>query len=573
MSALPTEASSIHIKLSTKRKKYHWNSNNYSSNRRRLDIWLFFLSFMFKLWLNKKKISYRGGWTQEKLIKRKKILAIWIREKLLDLGPTFIKIGQLFSTRADLFSSEYVEELSKLQDEVPAFDYDEVKKIIENDLGKPLSQIFYYFDVLPIAAASLGQVHKAILYSGEEVVVKVQRPGLTKLFTIDLAILKKITYYFQNHPSWGRGRDWIGIYNECYKILWLETEYLKEGRNADTFRRNFRNRNWVKVPRVYWRYTASRVLTLEYLPGIKINNYKELEALRLERKILARLNAEAYLYQILKDGFFHADPHPGNIAISKDGALIFYDFGMMGTIEPDLNKKLMNTFIAITQKNSDKIIFSLIELNILDPKVDIGPIRRSIQFMLDNFMNKSMQEQSISAIGDDLYEIAYNQSLRFPATFTFVIRAFSMLEGVGKGLDPDFDFMEIAKPFILDLINSSSQNTNNHLLNQFSSQMIELGNETLGLPNHINTTLKKLDQGDIKLEVRSAESNRILRQLKMIQIATIFGIFTSSLLICTTLLFINNYFNLALATMLIALIPLWVVIRIVYRTKRFDKHF
>ena len=164
---------------------------------------------------------------------------------------------------------------------------------------------------------------------------------------------------------------------------------------------------------------------------------------------------------------------------------------MMGTIEPDLNKKLMNTFIAITQKNSDKIIFSLIELNILDPKVDIGPIRRSIQFMLDNFMNKSMQEQSISAIGDDLYEIAYNQSLRFPATFTFVIRAFSMLEGVGKGLDPDFDFMEIAKPFILDLINSSSQNTNNHLLNQFSSQMIELGNETLGLPNHINTTLKK----------------------------------------------------------------------------------
>ena len=184
-----------------------------------------------------------------------------------------------------------------------------------------------------------------------------------------------------------------------------------------------------------------------------------------------------------------------------------------------------------------------------------------------------MQEQSISAIGDDLYEIAYNQSLRFPATFTFVIRAFSMLEGVGKGLDPDFDFMEIAKPFILDLINSSSQNTNNHLLNQFSSQMIELGNETLGLPNHINTTLKKLDQGDIKLEVRSAESNRILRQLKMIQVATIFGIFTSSLLICTTLLFINNYFNLALATILIALIPLWVVIRIVYRTKRFDKHF
>ncbi|MFY0609356.1 MAG: AarF/ABC1/UbiB kinase family protein [Candidatus Atelocyanobacterium thalassa] len=528
---------------------------------------------MFKLWLNNKKFSYRGGWTKEKLIKRRRILAVWIREKLLDLGPTFIKVGQLFSSRADLFPSEYVEELSKLQDEVPAFNYDEAKKIIEKDLGKPLSQIFYCFDSFPIAAASLGQVHKAILYSGEEVVVKIQRPGLKKLFTIDLAILKQVTYYFQNHPSWNKGKDWISIYNECYKILWLETDYLKEGKNADTFRRNFRNKDWVKVPRVYWRYTASRVLTLEYLPGIKINNYQALENLGLDRKVLAKLNAQAYLHQILNDGFFHADPHPGNIAISEDGALIFYDFGMIGTIESDVKRKLVNTFVGITQKDSNKIISSLIELNILDAKSDIGPARRSIQFMLDNFINKPINEQSITSIGDDLYEIAYNQSFKFPATFTFVMRAFSILEGVGKGLDPDFKFIEVAKPFILDFANFFTENTNNNFLNLFSNQVIEFGSVTLGLPNHIDNTLRKFDQGDIKLGVRSIESNRILQRLSMIQIATIWGSFVSSLLICTTLLFINNYLNLALVVIIITLIPLSILVRLFYRINRLNKRF
>ena len=576
MPALPTKVSSFssaNINSSATNKKYRWNNNNYSNVQRRLDIWLFFLSLMFKLWLNNKKFSYRGRWTKEKLIKRRRILAVWIREKLLDLGPTFIKVGQLFSSRADLFPSEYVEELSKLQDEVPAFNYDEAKKIIEKDLGKPLSQIFYCFDSFPIAAASLGQVHKAILYSGEEVVVKIQRPGLKKLFTIDLAILKQVTYYFQNHPSWNKGKDWISIYNECYKILWLETDYLKEGKNADTFRRNFRNKDWVKVPRVYWRYTASRVLTLEYLPGIKINNYQALENLGLDRKVLAKLNAQAYLHQILNDGFFHADPHPGNIAISKDGALIFYDFGMIGTIESDVKRKLVNTFVGITQKDSNKIISSLIELNILDAKSDIGPARRSIQFMLDNFINKPINEQSITSIGDDLYEIAYNQSFKFPATFTFVMRAFSILEGVGKGLDPDFKFIEVAKPFILDFANFFTENTNNNFLNLFSNQVIEFGSVTLGLPNHIDNTLRKFDQGDIKLGVRSIESNRILQRLSMIQIATIWGSFVSSLLICTTLLFINNYLNLALVVIVITLIPLSILVRLFYRINRLNKRF
>ncbi|HEY9847548.1 MAG TPA: AarF/UbiB family protein, partial [Candidatus Caenarcaniphilales bacterium] len=209
-----------------------WGRENYSYYGRFLDIWGFVLKFLGSTWRNKKAWSYPGGVTEAKKATRRRAQAIWIRETLLSLGPTFIKVGQFFSTRADLFPTEYVEELSKLQDKVPAFSYVKVEAIIAQNFGKKIPELYQHFDPIPLAAASLGQVHKAKLYSGEEVVVKVQRPGLQKLFAIDLAILKGITRYLQNHPEWGRGREWLGIYEECCRVLYEEIDYLHEGRNA-----------------------------------------------------------------------------------------------------------------------------------------------------------------------------------------------------------------------------------------------------------------------------------------------------------------------------------------------------
>lgn len=299
-----------------------WSRGRYSKTTRFVRIWSFVLRFLAELWYNGKPWTYVGGFTPEKKLERQRRQAVWIRETMLRLGPTFIKLGQFFSTRADIFPSEYVVELSQLQDRVPAFSYAQVEEILLKDLGKPIDLLFADFDPIPLAAASLGQVHRATLHSGEAVVVKVQRPGLQRLFAIDLDILKGITHFFQRHPKWGKGRDWIGIYEECRRILWEEIDYLNEGRNADTFRRNFRGRQWAKVPRVYWRYASRRVLTLEYVPGIKISDYDALEAAGLDRTVLARLNAQAYLHQILDDGLFHADPHPGNLAVDPSGALI-----------------------------------------------------------------------------------------------------------------------------------------------------------------------------------------------------------------------------------------------------------
>ncbi|HEY9688501.1 MAG TPA: AarF/ABC1/UbiB kinase family protein [Coleofasciculaceae cyanobacterium] len=554
-------------------KAYRWNRERYSRPRRFIDIWTFVTLWLLWLWIDSKPWSYRGGVTEDKKNARRRKQAVWVRDTLLQLGPTFIKVGQLFSTRADLFPTEYVEELSKLQDRVPAFGYDQVETIVRQDLGKSVQELFQSFDPIPLAAASLGQVHKAQLRSGEAVVVKVQRPGLKKLFQIDLAILKGIARYFQTHPRWGPGRDWLGIYEECCRILYEEIDYLNEGRNADRFRRNFRHADWVRVPKVFWRYCSPRTIVLEYLPGIKISHYEALEAAGLDRSNLAELGARAYLEQLLEGGFFHADPHPGNLAVSPDGALIFYDFGMMGQIGANVRTGLMETFFGIAQKNGERVMNSLIALGALQPTGDTGPVRRSIQYMLDNFMDKPFENQSVSAISDDLYEIAYGQPFRFPATFTFVMRAFSTLEGVGKGLDPEFNFMEVAKPYAMQLMNGNQPEVASDLLGELGRQAAQMSSTALGLPRRIDDTIEKLDRGDLRLRVRATETDRVLRRLSNAQVATNYSVLTGSFALCSAILVGTGYGWFALIPGGIGLLPAIALIRLLRRMDRYEKMF
>ncbi len=553
-------------------RSYRWNRDNYSKQRRFVDIWSFVLRLSFERWRFNKAWSYPSGITDEAKASRRRKIAVDVRETLLELGPTFIKVGQLFSTRADLFPSEFVDELSKLQDQVPAFDYDQVASIVEADLGKPVNVLYRYFDPVPLAAASLGQVHRAQLLTGEEVVVKVQRPGLKKLFTIDLEILKGITRYFQNHRDWGQGRDWMGIYDECCKILWEEIDYLNEGRNADLFRRNFRDESWVKVPRVYWRYASPRTLTLEYLPGIKISHYEAIEAAGLDRKNIAKLSAKAYLQQILDGGFFHADPHPGNLAVSSEGALIFYDFGMMGQLQSLTREKLMGTFFGIAQKDADRVIKSLVDLGALVPTSDLGAVRRSVQFMLDNFMDKPFESQSVGAISDDLYEIAYGQPFRFPATFTFVMRAFSTLEGVGRGLDPDFNFMEVAKPFAIKLMSNENPSGNSgNLFDELSRQAIQVSNSAFGLPRRVEDTLDKLERGDLKVRVQSSETDRLLRKLSGVNLGINYTLLVCTFTLSATILLVNQLYWVAIVVSLMAVSSAIILFRQLIKVDRLDR--
>ncbi|GMP66521.1 hypothetical protein CsSME_00026849 [Camellia sinensis var. sinensis] len=239
---------------------FSWASENYNSVQRTIDVWSFVLSLRVRVMFDNAKWAYIGGFTEDKQKNRRRKTASWLRECVLQLGPTFIKLGQLSSTRSDLFPREFVDELAKLQDKVPAFSPKKAKAFIANELGAPVDILFKEFEDQPIAAASLGQVHRAVLHNGEKVVVKVQRPGLKKLFDIDLRNLKLIAEYFQKSETLGGPtRDWIGIYEECAKILYEEIDYINEGKNADRFRRDFRNVKWVRVPLVIWDYTATKV--------------------------------------------------------------------------------------------------------------------------------------------------------------------------------------------------------------------------------------------------------------------------------------------------------------------------
>jgi predicted unusual protein kinase regulating ubiquinone biosynthesis (AarF/ABC1/UbiB family) len=451
------------------------------------------------------------------------------------LGPTFIKVGQFFSTRADLFAVEYIEELSKLQDRVPAFPYEEAAAIVERELGQPIGNIYAEFDPIPLASASLGQVHRARLNSGDEVAVKVQRPGLQQLFTIDLRILRQIIEFVQYRTQLGQGgRDWVGIYEECHRTLWEEVDYLNEGRNAATFYRNFRHRPEVVIPRVYWRYTSPKLLTMEYIPGIKVTDLGALSAAGIDRRTLAHLGATCYLEQVLHHGLFHADPHPGNLAVNAEGALIFYDFGMMGVIAPETKANLMLTFSGVLHKDANLVVQSMVGLGALASGTDLGPVRRSVQYMLETYFDQALAQHaeiSVAAINDDLYELSYDQPFRFPATFTFVLRALATLEALGKTLDPTFNFMEVAQPFAEEIMAQDYSSQPNTFLDQLSRQATEFTNTSLSMPQRIETTLNKLEQGDLKLRFSAVETNRELRQLNTLGLGLIYTLLFCVLLI------------------------------------------
>ncbi|CAN0912070.1 Protein ACTIVITY OF BC1 COMPLEX KINASE 8, chloroplastic [Linum grandiflorum] len=583
-----------------------WNRfKTYSTIRRTLEIWGNVFAFIFKVWLNNQKFSYRGM-TEEKKIVRRKALAKWLKESILRLGPTFIKIGQQFSTRVDILAQEYVDQLSELQDQVPPFPSETALSIVEEELGAPVEDIFDRFDYEPIAAASLGQVHRARL-KGQEVVLKVQRPGLKDLFDIDLKNLRVIAEYLQkvDPKSDGAKRDWVAIYDECANVLYQEIDYTKEAANAEQFANNFKDMAYVKVPNIVWEYTTPQVLTMEYVPGIKINKVKALDQLGLDRKRLGRYAVESYLEQILSHGFFHADPHPGNIAVDdvNGGRLIFYDFGMMGSISPNIREGLLEVFYGVYEKDSDKVLQAMVQMGVLVPTGDMTAVRRTAQFFLNSFEERlaaqrrereianaelgfkkplskeeklEKKKQRLAAIGEDLLSIAGDQPFRFPATFTFVVRAFSVLDGIGKGLDPRFDITEIAKPYALELLKFREAGVEvvvKDLRNRWDRQSRAFFNlfRQADRVEKLAETIQRLEQGDLKLRVRTLEAERAFQRVAAVQTTVGSAVAAGSLVNLATILYLNAMrVPATLAYAVCAIFTLKVVIGIV-KVKKLDQ--
>lgn len=374
--------------------------------------------------------------------------AVWLRESLIDLGPTFIKIGQALGTRADLLPLEYVKELATLQDQVPAFPTAEAFARIEAELGRPLHECYPEIDSEPIAAASLGQVYRARLATGEEVAVKVQRPNLEATISFDIAILfrlVKLTNRF--FPRANENADWEGMLREFHTTIHEEMDYVKEGRNADRFRYNFRTWRAIRVPKIYWSQTNTRVLTLEFIRGTKVVDIERLRSNGISPVKVNRLLIRTYLKQLLEDGFFHADPHPGNLLVMDSGHLAFFDFGMVGRITPQLQTQMIDAFFHVVARDVHGLGQDIINLNFLKPGVDPETVRPVVESLFTHYLNLKLGEVNFKELTYDLAEVIYEYPFRLPSNFTYIMRALMTLEGIGVVTDPGFSFFETAKPF------------------------------------------------------------------------------------------------------------------------------
>ena len=309
------------------------------SASRVLRIWAAVLQLLLWLWIDGQRWSYPGGATEERRAARQRRRARWLTAELLELGSAFIKLGQLLSARPDVLPTSWVDELSRLQDSVPAFSFEIAQALLEQELGGRCAEIID-LDPEPLGAASLAQVHRASLRSGRQVVFKIQRPGLERLFRLDLEVMQQVAAVLQRHPSWGVGRDWVSIAQECRRVLLRELDFRLEAEHAARFRQQFLDDPGIRIPAVVWELTTRRVLCLDYVPGIKINDREALIEAGIDPAAVAEKGAASYLQQLVRFGFFHADPHPGNLAVARDGALIYYDFGMVGSLSQGLRSRL-----------------------------------------------------------------------------------------------------------------------------------------------------------------------------------------------------------------------------------------
>ena len=526
-------------------KPPRWQRTRYSPLMRQMDVAVSSAQLVVYLWWDqtfpRQSHRYRNRRAQ------------WLVGTLLDLGPTFIKLGQALSTRADLLPPEYVEALTRLQDKVPEFSAEDAIATVEAELGASIYSLYRQFDLIPIAAASLGQVHKARLHTGEEVVVKVQRPGLERLFDLDLKVLRRLVRFCDRTFSWVRQYQLEAIYREFAEVLYKEIDYVQEALNADRFRFNFRHHPRILVPKIYPKYTTRKVLTMDYVPGIKISDRQSLEACGINLKEINQLGICSYLKQLLQDGFFQADPHPGNMAVSPDGCLIFYDFGMMAEVQPINKDQMVKTFFAVLRKDTDEVIDTLTDMGLIEPVADMVPVRRVTSFLLEQFTDKPIELQAFTQMRTELYALYEQQPFRLPPKMTFILKALTTLDGVARTLDPEYNLIIAAKPFVTSL---AASNQGNSGIGELVRQAQKFVMFKLRQPSSADLLLRQVEeqreQEEFQRRMQALERDRAAKHLSLSIRCLICACITGFALLSATILLVNGYVSWAIAIFALA---------------------
>jgi len=436
--------------------------------------------------------------------------AVLIRENALAMRGLMIKVGQFMSSRKDFLPDEYTEELSALQDQVPPHDFAESRQRIIEELGAPPEQIFSEFEKEPIAAASLGQVHRAVLKDGREAAVKIQYPGIEKIIETDIRMFEILVSLLQGRIGWINLRV---LHEEFSKIVRAELDYVQEGRNAERFRTNFSDDARIVIPRVYWNFSCRKVLTLEFVGGIKISECAVIKASGLDCRILVNLLAETYAKMIFVHGIFHCDPHPGNIFVGEGPTLVLVDFGMVETISESTKRNLRRYANAIVENDTAGIIEALEKLGFLVEGADYKAIAEVTQDLIDKYRHSSPDELkslTVDDIGDEISNIrSVIDNFQVPNYFILLGRTIGMLNGMAYRLNPEVNIIEIGKPYIREFFRGTQEDTLNQVLGTLRKRLLEL----VDLPSQTYAFLKKANRGELSVKIGKAEIQGAAKQL------------------------------------------------------------
>lgn len=461
-----------------------------------------------------------------------------LRHTLERLGPTAVKIGQAASTRSDILPEAIVAELRKLQDEVTPFPDAEAFALIEAELGSPLSELFAEFDRTPIAAASIGQVYGATLHDGSTVVVKVQRPMVRDVVETDLDILTTQARFAAGTTEIGERYDVARITDEFAQAVRDELDYLNEGRNAERLGQMFADDDTVAFPKVYWEYTTARVLTLERFEGIPFNRPDLLDEAGMDRTELARIGIYCYLAQIFTHGFFHADPHPGNLFALPDGRVAFTDFGRVGTVSKIGRDQLADLFIAIIDDDVSLAVDTLLAAAGHPGDIDVAELDREVSRLITKYTNKSLAEVEIGVLISEVLALVRDHHLMLNSELAILLATLVVLEGLGTMLDPHFDFVAVTAPYARSIINERMRpETFARSLTQSLRRIAGLASE---VPEALVRLVRRAGQGEFRVTVRPTEFEPLLSRFEEATNRLAFAIVVAAFVIGLSVLLSNT---------------------------------
>ena len=430
---------------------------------------------------------------------------------LEELGPTFIKLGQMLSTRPDILPPDYLKALTRLQDNVPGIPYDAVERVIATETCRLPDDIFAEFDREPVAAASLSQVHRAKLASGEEVAVKVQRPGIAEVVDGDLAILASVARFIERHQPDFATYDPVGLVAEFDRSLRLELDFVHEGQNADICRRNFADDKTVAVPKIYWDYTTRRLLVLEFFTGMKATDAARLGQAGVDRHKLGQSGGNVYMRMIFEHGFFQPDPHPGNLVVMSDGRLGVIDYGMFSRIDDDTRDLLVDVLLAAYRQDSNRLMRLVLKVGAKTVHVDEAALHTDIKDLLDRYYGANLRELSFGRVLRELLAVIRRHRIAVPSGLAMVVRGLATVEGLGLLIDPEFNFVEEMKPFLERLAWRRFGPLGWYKdLRRYEADFESLARD---LPADLRQISDWLKKGEIKLQIDHEELRQIARNL------------------------------------------------------------